>query len=115
MRLTNRTFELIDNDGGYAKPGTVMRFGPDTDPFSAAYSGGNIQAGHAIVHIGASGTKMAYHALTTDGDLLAGLADVALREVEDETILQLRWHWLTGAGEGKSEGVSRWRELRSDR
>jgi len=52
---------------------------------------------------------MVYHALTQQGELVAGKAQVQLvRKDLGNLEMQLNWQWLTGE---LSSGISRWEEV----
>ncbi len=101
--LANKTFILQANTDGLAAPATTMRFGPATNPMTATYDGPNIQFGHAIASsISDTAFTMLYHAVTAEGELVAGQADGTLSDLGDQMEMRLQWRWLTGAGSGES-------------
>ena len=100
MDMTNRRYELIENEDGHASESTVMQFDASSEPFRATYSGPNVVYGHVIVGNG----SMLYHAMDKQGNLTAGRASV---EVSAEN-MTLTWQWLTG---DQSGGISKWRQL----
>jgi hypothetical protein len=109
MELSNRKFELIDNDTGLASAKTLMVFDSSSSPFKASYRGPNIEYGHAIVSIENDEVHMLYHSLSKNGDLSAGSAKVTLSESDfGNTEMTLNWHWLTG---DLSSGISKWKEV----
>ena len=110
MNLSNRCFELVENSDGHASAKTIMKFSEHTGPFLATYNGPNTIHGQVIVHISSNGsTEMLYQSLTSDGQLVAGRAEVSLIEDENQpATLKLHWQWLTGS---LTHGVSVWREV----
>lgn len=110
MNLANRHFELVENSGGHAGATTVMKFSEHAEPYLGTYTGPNTILGQVIVNTSPSGlTEMLYQSLTTDGELVAGRAEVSLIWEENKpATLQLNWQWLTGS---LTSGVSIWREL----
>lgn len=110
MNLSNRHFELVENTGGHASARTIMRFGEQVQPFLGTYTGPNTVHGQVIVYTKPSGmTEMLYQSLTTDGELVAGRAEVSLIEHADQPLrMKLRWQWLTGS---LSSGTSLWQEI----
>mgnify|MGYP005989951659 CR=1 FL=1 len=109
MKLSNRKFELIENEAGLASEKTLMVFDNSSHPYKASYSGPNVKYGHIIVSTDKSETIMLYHSLSKDGDLAAGRAKVTLKEINSSTTeMQLHWHWLTG---DLSSGISKWSEI----
>ena len=111
MNLSNRQFELVENSAGHASAKTIMKFSEQAEPFLGTYIGPNTIHGQIIVRISPTGqTEMLYQSLTTDGELVAGRAQVSLREVGDQpTEMQLNWQWLTGS---LASGISIWREIK---
>jgi len=109
MRLSDRSFELVENADGHAAGQTVMTFHPGTEPCRATYSGPNVRFGHALVEKINGEARMVYHALTDEGELVAGKARVFFFEADDGSIeMHLRWQWLNSDAGG---GISKWREL----
>jgi len=110
MDLSNRQFELIENSDGHASAKTIMSFSEQVDPFLATYSGPNTIHGQVIVKTSRTGsTEMLYQSLTSDGQFVAGRAEVMLTEEENKpAIMQLNWQWLTGS---LTSGISIWREV----
>lgn len=104
--LAGKSFELIENNDGYAAGSTVLKFGASLDPYQAIYSGPNIKFGQAIV----SEDEMLYHALDSEGCMASGYAKVKFEGRGDNSEMILHWQWLTG---GKSNGISRWRNITS--
>ena len=86
-----------------------MRFSDHVEPYLGTYTGPNIIHGQVIVRTSATGiTEMLYQALTSDGNLVAGRAEVTLLKKNGQTIMQLDWQWLT---EPTKSGVSIWHEI----
>lgn len=110
MNLANRHFELVENPGGHAGATTVMKFTEHVEPFLGTYTGPNTVHGQVIVKTSPAGlTEMLYQSLTSDGELVAGRAEVSLIGEENKpALMELRWQWLTGS---LSSGASIWREL----
>ena len=110
MNLSNKHFELIENSDGHASAKTIMKFSEHAEPFLGMYIGPNTVHGHVIVRTSPTGmTEMLYQALTSDGDLIAGRAQVSLREEDSQpTVMQLNWQWLTGS---RKSGISIWQEI----
>ena len=111
MNLSNRQFELIENSTGHASAKTIMQFSERIEPFLGIYSGPNTIHGQVIVRTSQTGaTKMLYQSVTSDGELVAGQAEVTLHEeVDQPTTMQLNWQWLTGS---RISGISIWREIK---
>ncbi len=111
MNLSNRQFELVENSDGHASAKTIMKFSEQAAPFLGTYTGPNTIHGQVIVRISPTGqTEMLYQSLTTDGELVAGRAQVSFREEDDQvTEMQLNWQWLTGS---LTSGISIWREIK---
>jgi len=112
MNLSNRQFELVENSGGHASAKTIMKFSEQTEPFLGTYTGPNTIHGQVIVRTSPIGqAEMLYQSLTSDSELVAGRAQVSLREEDDQaTEMQLNWQWLTGS---LASGISIWREIKS--
>ena len=109
MNIAKRSFELVENSGGHAIGGTVITFDRDKEPCRATYQGPNVKFGHALMEKCDGEARMLYHALTDNGQLVAGEAQVSFFEADDGSIeMHLRWRWLTG---DKSGGISKWREV----
>jgi hypothetical protein len=112
LALENRTFELYENEHGHASGNTVMVFGSASEPQTGTYTGPNVMYGQVIVVPGSSTGVMLYHALTMDGDLVAGRATVSVQEhAGNPAEMRLDWQWLTG---DQSSGTSVWREVNPD-
>jgi len=114
MNLSNRQFELVENSDGHASTKTIMTFNEQADPFLGTYTGPNTIYGQIIVKtLSAGSTEMLYQSLTSGGELVAGHAQVTLREEDNQpATMQLNWQWLTGS---LTSGVSIWREITQDR
>ena len=110
MNLSNKHFELVENSDGHASAKTIMKFSGHAEPFLGTYIGPNTVHGQVIVRTSATGiTEMLYHALTSDGELVAGRAQVTLREEDNQpAVMQLNWQWLTGS---LKSGISIWHEI----
>jgi len=110
MNLSNRQFELVENSDGHASATTIMKFSGQTEPFQGTYIGPNTIYGQVIVRTSPNGiTEMLYQSLTSDNELVAGRAQVSLREEDDQPAeMQLNWQWLTGS---LASGISMWREI----
>jgi hypothetical protein len=110
MNLSNRQFELVENSNGHASAKTIMRFSEQAEPFLGTYTGPNTVFGQVIVRTSPTGlTEMLYQSLTSDGELVAGRAQVSLHEEDDKpATMQLNWQWLTGS---LTSGVSIWQEM----
>lgn len=110
MNLSNKQFELVENSDGHASAKTIMRFSEQAEPYLAAYSGLNTVYGQVIVSTSKAGIiEMLYQSLTTDGELVAGRAQVSLSENENgKLVMQLNWQWLTGS---LNSGISVWHEI----
>lgn len=110
MNLSNKSFELIENSSGHASAKTIMRFSNQAEPYLAAYSGPNTVHGQVIVRTSKAGVlEMLYQSLTTDGELVAGRAEVTLHENgHGQLMMQLNWQWLTGS---LNSGISIWQEI----
>lgn len=110
MNLSNRQFELVENSKGHASAKTVMTFSGQVEPFLGTYTGPNTIHGQVIVRTSPTGLiEMLYQSLTSDGELVAGRAQVSLIEEDDQpATMQLNWQWLTGSLES---GISIWREI----
>ena len=102
--LSNKSFELVENDAGHAAESTVMTFGPQESPCVATYTGPNVAHGQVIV----AENQMLYHAADAGGVLSAGKASITLEETPQGILMTLQWQWLTGDG---ASGVSKWREV----
>jgi hypothetical protein len=111
MNLSNRQFELVENSDGYASAKTIMKFSEQTEPFQGTYTGPNTIHGQVIVRTSPTGqTEMLYQSLTSDGELVAGRAQVSLCEEGGQpTEMQLNWQWFTGS---LASGISIWREIK---
>lgn len=111
MDLSNKHFELVENSDGHASAKTMMKFSDHADPFLATYTGPNTIYGQVIVRTSKTGDfEMLYQSLTTEGELVAGQAQVTLTENENhKTVMQLNWQWLTG---DLSNGISVWHETK---
>ena len=111
MNLSNRQFELVENSDGHASAKTIMKFSEQAEPFLGTYTGPNTIHGQVIARTSPTGqTEMLYQSLTSDGELVAGRAQVSLREEGDQpTKMQLNWQWLTGS---LASGISIWREIK---
>ena len=108
MNLKNKIFELIENQEGLADSQTRMIFNGNSLPFQATYSGPNVSNGQVLVSTNVNNDlSMVYHALASDGSLVAGKADISFATIENTLTMELNWQWLTG---DLSSGVSRWRE-----
>ena len=110
MNLSNKHFELVENSDGHASAKTIMKFSEHTEPFLATYTGSNTVHGQVIVRTSKDGIiEMLYQSLTTDGELVAGQAQVTLSENENnKLVMQLNWQWLTGS---LNSGISIWHEV----
>ena len=110
MNLSNRQFELVENSDGHASAKTIMNFSEQAEPFLGTYTGPNTIYGQVIVKTTPTGlTEMLYQSLTSDGELVAGGAQVTLHEEDNQpATMQLTWQWLTGS---LTSGVSIWREI----
>jgi len=109
MELSNKTFELIENQNGLADSSTRMIFNKNSAPYEATYSGPNVSNGHVLAFKVNDSFNMVYHALTQQGELVAGKAQVQLvRKDLGNLEMQLNWQWLTGE---LSSGISRWEEV----
>ena len=110
MNLANRYFELVENPGGHAGAKTVMKFSEHVEPLLGTYIGPNTIHGQVLVKTSSSGsTEMLYQSLTSDGELVAGRAEVSLIEKETTpATMKLNWQWLTGS---PTSGISIWREI----
>jgi hypothetical protein len=109
MNLANRQFELVENSDGHASTKTVMIFSKHTEPFLGIYTGPNTIYGQVIVRTSSNGdAEMLYQSLTSDGELVAGHAEVSLQEDKQPAMMQLNWQWLTGS---LTNGTSIWREI----
>lgn len=110
MNLSNKHFELVENSDGHASAKTIMRFSEQAEPYLAAYSGPNTVYGQVIVSTSKAGIiEMLYQSLTTDGELVAGRAQVSLSKNKNEKlVMQLNWQWLTGS---LNSGISVWHEV----
>jgi len=110
MNLSNRQFELIENSDGHASAQTIMKFSEQVEPFLGTYTGPNNIYGQVIVRTSSTGkTEMLYQSLTSDGELVAGHAEVSLHEEDDKPAeMRLNWQWLTGS---PASGISIWREI----
>lgn len=109
MNLSNKVFELVDNKDGLAASKTKMVFGTGNLPYKGTYTGENVEFGNVIVSSNNNEMNMLYHALTVDGELVAGKALVHLSvEVSNKLKMQLNWQWLTG---DLSSGTSYWLEV----
>jgi hypothetical protein len=110
MNLSNRHFELVENSDGHASAKTIMKFSEQIEPFLGTYAGPNIIYGQVIVKTSSTGsTEMLYQSLTSDGELVAGRAQVSLHEEDDQPAeMKLHWQWLTGS---LASGTSIWREM----
>lgn len=109
MNLSNKVFELINNEDGLAASKTKMVFDNGVRPNRAIYSGENVLYGNAIVSSNSNDISMLYQALTNEGELVAGKAKVNIT-ISDFKLLkmELHWQWLTG---DLSSGISHWREI----
>jgi len=87
-----------------------MVFNHCTSPYEASYSGPNVSNGHALVFAKNDVLNMVYHAITSEGILVAGKAVVELTRASSTNTLemQLNWQWLTG---DLSSGISKWIEI----
>jgi len=111
MELTNKVLQLVENQDGLAGSSTRMIFNGSRSPYEAAYSGPNVSNGHALVFERGDKLEMVYHALTVDGELVAGRAIVKLTSDNSDSLqMQLHWQWLTG---DQSSGISSWTEVDS--
>jgi hypothetical protein len=109
MNLSNRQFELVENSDGHASAKTVMIFSEQAEPFLGTYTGSNTIYGQVIVKTSPNGqAEMLYQSLTSDGELVAGRAQVSLQEDNRPAAMQLNWQWLTGS---LTHGTSIWREI----
>ena len=109
MNLTNKIFELVENQNGVADTQTRLAFAGSTAPYKAIYTGTNIVYGQAIVAAVNHEHIMLYHALSTSGELMAGRAVVELNQISaSELQLVLHWQWLTGT---LTSGISKWKEI----
>ena len=108
MNLSNKTFDLIENNTGLAASQTRMIFNHHSDPFEATYTGPNVSNGHVLVSRKKDKFDMIYHALSAEGLLVAGKADVSFSTNDGNLIMQLNWQWLT---DDLSSGVSLWTEV----
>lgn len=110
MNLSNRQFELGENSDGHASAKTIMKFSEQVEPFIGTYTGPNTLYGQVIVKTSPTGsTEMIYQSLTSEGELVAGHAQVTLIEVETKpATMQLNWQWMTGS---LSSGISIWQEI----
>lgn len=109
MLLSDRSFELVENSDGHAAGQTVMKFDSGTRPCRATYSGPNVRFGNVLAEMVDGEARMVYHALTHEGELVAGKARVFFFEADDGSIeMHLRWQWLDGDTGG---GISKWREV----
>ena len=105
FNFSGAKFELIENQAGHAADTTLMVFKQSSSPFSATYTGPNVQLGQVIV----SGENMLYHAVDKAGQLSAGQAKIEMGENEEGSqTMTLDWQWLTG---DQSGGISRWRRV----
>ena len=108
MLLCNKAFELIQNDKGLAENSTRMIFNHTSNPYEATYSGPNVSNGHVLIFNNDENLNMVYHALTSEGQLVAGKATVNLAYTDDNRLkMELNWQWLTG---DQSSGISKWIE-----
>ncbi len=109
MDLSNKVFELIENEDGLAASKTKMVFDNSISPYRATYSGDNVHYGNAIVSASSNEISMLYQALTKEGELVAGKAKVYLTSPDSQLLkMQLHWQWLTG---DMSSGISHWCEI----
>jgi hypothetical protein len=90
---------------------TVFHYRVDGPLVTATYAGGHVHAGHVVARATGEDTiETLYHALTTDGILLAGWSRGRVGiDAEGRTTLAFEWGWLSGAEGG---GESRYVELR---
>ena len=95
-RLRGCDFVLVENAAGHVTGSTLMSFSED-DPLTAHFSGPNVVVGQVLVNAPTAGTRMLYQALTSDGELVAGEAEVLLTDPE---VMLLNWRWLTGDRSG---------------
>lgn len=109
MDLSNKRFALITNESGLAADETLMVFDSNTNPYTATYTGPNIEYGHAIASLENDELVMLYHAMSKDGKMSAGKATVSFAlATASKTQMQLHWQWLTG---DLSSGSSKWIEV----
>ena len=109
MELSNKKFQLVENNEGLASEQTLMAFDSFDSPYRAIYHGSNIEFGHVVVSSENGALNMLYHSLSKEGELSAGKAIVTLTTVASGgTEMQLNWQWLTG---DLSSGISKWREV----
>lgn len=100
---------MIENADGLAGDKTRMIFDDGTSPYRAIYTGENIEYGNVIVTTNKNTLNMLYQALTTEGDLVAGKAQVNISAISSTSLeMELQWQWLTG---DLSSGISRWKEV----
>jgi hypothetical protein len=109
LNLSNKIFELIENNDGLAAEKTRMIFENGTSPYRAIYAGENVEYGNVIVTTNNNTMNMLYQALTRDGVLVAGKAQVSMSAINPASLeMTLHWQWLTG---DFSSGISRWKEV----
>lgn len=109
MDISNRVFELVQNESGLAANATRMTFSEHSAPYIATYTGANVLFGSVIVTSNNDETRMLYHALSADNELVAGEANVQLSLNEFNKLdMTLHWRWLTG---DLSSGISEWVEV----
>lgn len=103
--LANREFRLIANPDGHATGETIIRFGPNENPYLGTYTGPETVSGQVIAASeNDSKLRMIYQSLTSHSKLVAGRADISVMQSGDGAALMvLDWHWLTSVGEGQSE------------
>jgi hypothetical protein len=98
--LNNKIFIITSNSStGNAKPGaTRFFFKSEGGVVSAAYSGGDIRSGHLIGHYDGEVLNLAFHQVTTTGELKAGTArSVPSQNAAGKIVLHDEWQFTLGS------------------
>ena len=107
-RLHGRRFVTLGNPHGVSNADTVFDYRVEGSVVIAAYAGGRVRVGHVVGQAtGLDTIETLYHAITTDGELLAGWSRGRVGvDSAGRTTLDFEWGWLSGAeGGGQSQYV----------
>jgi hypothetical protein len=106
INYDNRTFRSVSSsENGNVSNETVFEYQQAGDLVSATYTGGDIEFGHLIGIVDASGSiDIRYHHLNMLGQLMTGICFSTPQVMDDGRIrLYEKWKWTSG---DESEGES---------